>query len=161
VWNSDLRSPPTRLCPCGEGNALARHMLKPDVRSRRVDLGRFDGQARTGGMSPSEKTRHPLGNSPSFESSKEFLGTGSRGPQLAQRSRPAALAATGSKSTNQDLKRARAIDSRVWAHAGGSGRSSESVQYVSPMCSWTERSGRVRRSLSKSPFLKCGIMVPT
>ena len=58
-------------------------------------------------------TTHPFGVSPSRDSSNEFGNSAAVTGSILTGSRPAPFARTGSKSTNHDLKIARAIASNV------------------------------------------------
>ncbi len=63
--------------------------------------------------SPMGMTCQPLGVSPSSESSNELGKRAAVSSSIPNGCRPSILARTGSKSTNQDLKSARAISSSV------------------------------------------------
>src|SRR5690606_9070073 len=62
---------------------------------------------------PIQSTRHPFGIGPNSESSNSLGNSAAVSASIPLGSRPAALAWTGSKSTNHDLKIASATDSRV------------------------------------------------
>ncbi len=111
-------------------------------------------------MSFTRPTLHPSGISPSSEST---MRSGNRSAISGGRpvSRPSILARTGSKSTNQDLKSARAIASSVSFIRRFSSILSSRVPRMWAMARCSRRGGNGRSNLGMSAHLRLSNTAPT